>query len=133
MRRCQRIVIVTATLILLQCLVVGGVCARELIAITDGSAEQVETILAAVGVLCIGILGTFFWGVRMLLRAAREDSPAMRAYVRQLRGETDPSELVEVLAARMNRIEDVLKPLIEERAMRQAEERAGVRPFDEAG
>ena len=127
-----RKVVILASVIALECLLAGMACAAELFSVTGGAAEAVETILAAVTALCVGVLGTFFVGVRWILRADKndEDHPLFRLYASQLQNDTDLKSLLKYLAEQVEGHDKQLKPMVEDYMLRKAAEKTG-RPWED--
>ena len=126
----RKVVIGTASLIAGQCLLAGFAMAAELNKLTGG--ESVETILAAVAALCIGVLGTALAGARLIVKAAKQetDNPVWQLFANQVNRDTDIKTLLKDIVETTHNHEQQLKPLVEDYMMRKAKRQTG-RPWED--
>jgi len=129
----QRTVLVTAILVAAQCLLAGAVTAAELIDLTGGTVEAVETILAALSALCLGILGTVFLGTRHLIKALKGDevNPLWKIYAKQLDSDTDLREMLKKMCETLDRHDKAIAPIIKDYMLRKASSETG-RPWEKS-
>lgn len=117
-----------------QCLLASWAVAAELQDLTGG--ESVETILAAVSALCIGIIGTTLAGVRWIVKAARQEesqhsqNPLWLLFANQLTRDTDALDLLKEIVRKVDDHDNQLKPVIEDYMMRKASKETG-RPWED--
>lgn len=131
------IAVATATLIALQGLIASGVCAMELIDIAEGDvedmAEAIETILAAVGLLAVGIIGTALTGIRLIVKAMKDEKahPLWKLYADQLNKDTDLRDIMKDMLGKLEKHDTALEPLVQDYMMRKAGKETG-RPWEDS-
>lgn len=129
------IAVATATFIALQGLIASGVCAMELTRIAEGSvedmAEAIETILAAVGLLAVGIIGTALTGIRLIVKAMKDEKahPLWKIYADQLNKDTDLRDILQDVLEKLEKHDIALEPLIRDYMMNKAKKDTG-RPWE---
>ena len=142
LRTTKGIAVATATLIALQGLIASGVCAMELTRIAEGSvedmAEAIQIILAAVGVLVIGVLGTAIGGIRLIIKSLKDDKhPLFRLYADQLEKDTNLEKILRAILERqeqqgedIKKHDSALESLIRDFMMKKAGKETG-RPWED--
>ena len=100
----------------------GVALASELAEVVGRTMETAVGVLGTALLMCLLIIGTGVYGVRKLLRAIKEDDlpPEMKAFVGLLKDDTAnfPPEATAALAE----IQKQVKILVEQSAMRRAEQ-----------
>ena len=136
LRTTKGIAVATATIIALQGLAAGGVCAMELFNVANGDvadmAEAIETILAAVGLLTMGVIGTAFVGIRQIIKATKDTAhPLWRLYAEQLNKDTDLREILKDILEKVEKHDRAIDPMLEDYMLRRAKKDTG-RPWEDS-
>ncbi len=134
LRTTKGIAVAAATLIALQGLIATGVCAMELVDIAEEAqdmAEAIETIIMAVGLLAMGILGTVLTGIRLIVKATKDDKahPLWKIYADQLNKDTDLRDILQDVIEKLEKHDMALEPLIRDYMMNKAKKDTG-RPWE---
>ena len=137
LRTTKGIAVATATIIALQGLAAGGVCAMELFNVANGDvtdmAEAIETILAAVGLLAVGVIGTALTGIRLIVKAMKDEKahPLWRLYAEQLNKDTDLRDILKDVLEKLEKHDRAIDPILEDYMLRRAKKDTG-RPWEDS-